>query len=47
MYAAFPETNFIFVCPPSIKALKDRILKRGLDSEKVLNIRLKNAESEI
>lgn len=47
MYNAFPETNFIFICPPSIQALRERLTKRLTESESSLNIRLKNAEKEI
>jgi guanylate kinase len=44
---AFPETNFIFVCPPSITELKSRLVKRNTDSEAQLAVRLKNAVGEI
>lgn len=47
VYAAFPDTNFIFICPPSIEDLRVRLVKRQTDSEDALKIRLKNAESEI
>ena len=47
VYVAFPDTNFIFICPPSISELKQRLVKRQTDSEEQLNIRLKNAETEI
>jgi len=33
VFAAFPETNFIFVCPPSVSELKARLIKRNTDSE--------------
>jgi guanylate kinase len=33
VYAAFPETNFIFICPPSFADLRLRLEKRGTDSE--------------
>jgi guanylate kinase len=44
---AFPDTNFIFICPPSIPVLKERLIKRATDSEAQLTVRLKNAEGEI
>lgn len=47
VYAVFPETNFIFVCPPSVEELRNRLVKRGTDSEAQLVIRVKNAVSEI
>jgi guanylate kinase len=47
VFAAFPETNFIFVCPPSIEDLHSRLMKRNTDSEDAIKIRLKNAVSEI
>lgn len=47
VYAAFPDTNFIFICPPSIPVLKERLIKRATDSEAQLAVRLKNAEGEI
>lgn len=47
MFKAFPETNFIFICPPSIDELKKRLIKRGTDKEEQIAIRLKNAEIEI
>tara|TARA_B100000963_G_scaffold203480_1_gene177222 strand:+ start:21044 stop:21607 length:564 start_codon:yes stop_codon:yes gene_type:complete len=37
----------IFIMPPSIEILKSRLIKRGSESEKSLNIRLNNAEKEI
>ena len=33
VFAAFPDTNFIFICPPSVADLKFRLEKRGTDSE--------------
>lgn len=47
VYAAFPETNFIFICPPSIEDLEKRLLKRGTDTVAQLQVRLKNAVGEI
>lgn len=47
MFKAFPETNFVFLCPPSIEELHQRLIKRGTDREDQIKIRLKNAEIEI
>ena len=47
MHNAFPETNFIFVCPPSVEELRRRLTKRGTDSEAQLEVRIKNAVGEI
>ena len=37
----------IFILPPSIEALKERIISRNLDSEHDLNLRLERAVTEI
>ena len=37
----------IFVNPPTLRALRDRLLKRGDNSPRDLALRLKNAKSEI
>lgn len=37
----------IFIMPPSIKALAQRLEHRGTDSKKVIEMRLKNAKTEI
>ncbi len=37
----------IFILPPSIAALKERLLKRGLDSDEVIKNRMVRAKSEI
>jgi len=31
VYAAFPDSNFIFICPPSMKELRERLVKRGTE----------------
>ena len=44
----FPnQTLSIFVMPPSIDILKDRLLERGDVSLEEINIRVKKAESEL
>ena len=36
----YPLAKSIFISPPSIEELKDRLVKRGLDSEEVINKRV-------
>ena len=44
----FPnQTLSIFVMPPSIDILKDRLLERGDVSLEEINLRVKKAESEL
>ena len=43
----FPESVSVFIYPPSMKELKSRILKRGLNSKEQLELRLSQAEKEI
>lgn len=43
----FPQAVGIFILPPSIEALAQRLRKRGQDSEAVINRRLLAAGSEI
>lgn len=43
----YNECFSIFILPPSIEALKERIISRNLDSEYDLNLRLKRAMIEI
>lgn len=43
----YPDAIGVFVVPPSIKALKDRLVSRGLDAETSINERLKRAEYEM
>ncbi len=38
---------FIFILPPSIDTLQDRLVKRGTDSKEVIAQRLDNAKAEI
>ena len=45
--ATFPQAVGIFILPPSIEALAQRLRKRGQDSEAVINRRLLAAGSEI
>jgi guanylate kinase len=43
----FPESISIFIIPPSIKALEDRLHKRGQDSEKDIKLRVAAARNEM
>lgn len=47
VYAAFPDSNFIFILPPSLSALKERLILRGTETEASLQVRLANAVTEI
>ncbi len=44
---ARPEAVTVFVYPPSIDALRRRILKRGMDAPDVVEVRLRNAPGEL
>ncbi|XP_010505985.1 PREDICTED: guanylate kinase 1-like [Camelina sativa] len=41
------DAAFIFVCPPSMKELEDRLRARGTETEEQIQKRLRNAEAEI
>lgn len=41
------EARVIFIKPPSLESLKERLLKRGTDPIEVINERLNNAKSEL
>lgn len=43
----FPEGVFIFLFPPSLEELKNRIVNRGTENEEVILNRLKEARKEI
>ncbi|NLY77338.1 MAG: guanylate kinase [Tissierellia bacterium] len=43
----FDEAVFVFLLPPSMKELKNRILKRGTESKEDIDIRLSNAIDEL
>lgn len=45
--AKFPEGVFIFIVPPSLKELEDRIVKRGTDSPAVIAKRLGCVQDEL
>jgi guanylate kinase len=44
---SFPTALLIFILPPSLAVLEERIRHRGTDSEKVIAKRLENARGEI
>lgn len=43
----FPGATLVFIAPPSLKVLKERIEKRGTDDKKTIALRLKNARKEM
>jgi guanylate kinase len=45
--ARYPNSVAIFILPPSLKVLQDRLEARGTDSPESIAIRLKNAKDEI
>ena len=42
-----PDAVFIFIAPPSYKALEERLVSRGTEDKKALNERLKKAHREV
>lgn len=42
-----PDANTIFILPPSLKALEDRLKNRATDSDEVIARRMKDAVSEM
>ena len=44
---SYPETNTLFILPPSVAALEQRLKARGTETEETLNTRIGNAKSEI
>lgn len=45
--AKYPNWNFIFIKPPSLEELKQRLVDRGMNSESDMKRRLTNAEKEL
>jgi guanylate kinase len=43
----FPEAVSIFVVPPSIEALRERLSGRGQDSEEIIDRRMHDAQAEL
>lgn len=42
-----PESVLVFIMPPSLSVLEQRLVARGKDSREVINLRLRNAEHEM
>ena len=45
--AAAPSCRSVFIIPPSLEALRQRLVNRGQDSEKVIDRRMRDARAEI
>ena len=43
----FPDAESIFISPPSVDELRKRLTDRGLDSEEVIERRIKGAQTEL
>lgn len=43
----YPNSITIFIMPPTLETLKQRLISRGTDSEEIIAKRLKNAKTEI
>ncbi len=44
---SFPSSCTIFILPPSLEALRNRLARRGQDSEEVIEERMREAKAEI
>ena len=44
---SFPDSRTIFIIPPSIKSLRERLARRGQDDDSVIDRRMRDARSEI
>ena len=42
-----PEANQVFIAPPSLEALRARLVGRGTDSPEQVDARLRTAEREL
>ncbi|MBT8048829.1 MAG: guanylate kinase [Xanthomonadales bacterium] len=45
--AAFPSCCTVFIIPPSIEVLRQRLVRRGQDTERVIRRRMREARAEI
>ena len=45
--AMFPDMTFIYILPPSIEVLRQRLVKRGKDSKEVIERRLAEANEDL
>ena len=43
----YPEAESIFIYPPSVDELRKRLIERGLDTEEVIDRRIKGAQTEL
>ena len=43
----FKEAIYIFIAPPTIEGLRERLKNRGTDSEEEINLRIQNAVNEL
>ena len=43
----YPDAESIFISPPSVEELRKRLTDRGLDSEEVIERRIKGAQTEL
>jgi guanylate kinase len=43
----YPNAVTIFILPPSLPELRERLVKRGEDAPEVIGLRMKNAEAEM
>jgi guanylate kinase len=44
---SFPSCCSIFILPPSLESLRNRLSRRGQDSEQVIDLRMKEARAEL
>ncbi len=47
IFAAITNVIYVFILPPSMQELKNRLISRAQDSEDVINLRIKGAKEEI
>jgi len=45
--AVFPGSCLVFIIPPSLESLHERLTRRGQDSEAIIQRRMRDARSEI
>ncbi len=43
----YPEAVYMFLLPPDLKELRDRIEKRATEDEETINLRMNNAKDEL